>query len=170
VDVLVLGQSYEPLERVDWKRAMVLWAAGRVEILETWEGRTIRTPRYDLPMPSVVRYLRSRRRTPTGLRFSRETIYMRDRGLCQYCLLPVTRRESTYDHIQPKSRGGDSRWENIVLACRPCNQKKGNRTPSEAGMALRFAPTRPALGSWQLLVGHRDALPPSWRPYLGIFD
>ena len=168
MQVLVLGQSYEPLERVDWKRAMTWWAAGRVEILEAWEGRTIRTPRLELPMPSVVRFLRSRRRNAQAVRFSRETIYARDRGLCQYCHRPVGRREVTYDHILPRSRGGQTLWENIVLACRPCNQKKGNRTPSEAGMLLARSPSRPALGSWQLLVGDRDALPVAWRPYLGI--
>ncbi len=169
MEVLVLGQSYEPIERIGWRRAMVLWAAGRVEILETWEGRTIRTPRLELPMPSVVRYLRSRRRFPAAARLSRETIYLRDRGVCQYCQRPVTRREGTYDHIIPKSRGGETRWDNIVLACRPCNQRKADRTPSEADMSLT-QPTRVPLGSWQLLVGHRDALPPAWRPYLGVFD
>jgi len=168
VQVLVLGQSYEPIERVDWKRAMVWWAAGRVEILEAWEGRTIRTPRLELPMPSVVRFLRSRRRNIPVVRFSRETIYARDRGQCQYCLRPMLRRDVTYDHIIPKSRGGLTLWENIVIACRPCNQKKGNRTPSEAGMALTLSPARPSLGSWQMLVGHRDALPLAWRPYLGV--
>ncbi len=168
MQVLVLGQSYEPIERVNWKRAMVWWAAGRVEILEAWEGRTIRTPRHELPMPSVVRFLRSRRRTTPVVRFSRETIYARDRGQCQYCHRPVMRRDVTYDHILPKSRGGLTLWENIVIACRPCNQKKGNRTPLEAGMALSLSPTRPSMGSWQMLVGHRDALPPAWRPYLGV--
>lgn len=170
METLVLGQSYEPLERVGWKRAMTWWAAGRVEILEAWEGRVVRTPRVALPMPSVVRFLRSRRRDRTPVRFSRETIFVRDRGQCQYCGRAIPRREGTYDHIVPKSRGGETRWENIVLACRPCNQVKGNRTPAEAEMQLRNQPGRPALGSWQLLVGHRDALPPAWRPYLGVFD
>lgn len=168
MQVLVLGQSYEPLERVDWKRAMTWWAAGRVEILEAWEGRTIRTPRLELPMPSVVRFLRSRRRQTSTIRFSRETIYARDRGQCQYCQRPVGRREVTYDHIVPRSRGGLTAWENIVIACRPCNQKKANRTPAEAGMVLSLSPARPSMGSWQLLVGHRDALPIAWRPYLGL--
>lgn len=168
MQVLVLGQSYEPIERVDWKRAMVWWAAGRVEILEAVEGRTIRTSRHELPMPSVVRFLRSRRRTTPVVRFSRETIYARDRGQCQYCHRPVMRRDVTYDHIIPKSRGGLTLWENIVIACRPCNQRKGNRTPAEAGMALSLSPSRPSMGSWQFLVGHRDALPVAWRPYLGV--
>ncbi|MBL8788832.1 MAG: HNH endonuclease [Deltaproteobacteria bacterium] len=172
MEVLVLGQSYEPLERVGWKRAMVWWAAGRVEILEAWEGRTIRTPRTELPMPSVVRFLRSRRRhgAPT-IRFSRDSVFARDRGACQYCGKEVPRRDGTYDHITPKSRGGQTLWENIVLACRPCNQRKGNRTPSEAGMHLRVAPQRPsfaAIGTWQVLVGFGDTLPRAWRPYLGL--
>lgn len=168
MQVLVLGQSYEPIERVDWKRAMVWWVAGRVEILETWKGRVVRTPRLELPMPSVVRFLRSRRRYLRAVRFSRDTIYARDRGQCQYCQRPVGRREVTYDHILPKSRGGQTLWENIVVACRTCNQKKANRTPAEAGMKLELRPARPSLGSWHLLIGHRDTLPHAWRPYLGL--
>jgi len=168
LEVLVLGQSYEPLERVDWQRAMILWASGRVEILEHWEGRTIRTPSRELPMPSVIRYLRSRRRIRSVSRFSRDSVYARDRGRCQYCLSPVTRREGTFDHILPKSRGGEARWENIVLACRPCNQRKGCRTPSEARMDLAAMPARPAPGSWQHVLGYRDVLPEAWRPYLGL--
>lgn len=170
MEVLVLGQSYEPIERVGWKRAMVLWAGGRVEVLETWDGRFIRTPRLEIPLPSVVRYLRAHRRNGAALRFSKESVYARDRGHCQYCQRPVSRREGTYDHIVPRSRGGDTRWENIVLACRACNLRKGARTPAEADMALVRAPVRPAYGSWQALLGQGDALPRSWRPYLGLAE
>lgn len=168
MEVLVLGQGYEPIERVDWQRAMVLWAAGRVEILEVWQGRHVRTPSRDLPMPSVVRYLRSRRRHRTVSKFSRDSVYARDRGRCQYCQEPLSRREGTFDHILPKSRGGETRWENIVLACRPCNQRKGSRTPSEARMELPELPARPSPGSWQQVLGYRDAFPEAWRPYLGL--
>ena len=168
MEVLVLGQSYEPIERVSWKRAMVWWAAGRVEILEARRDRTIRTPRTEFPMPSVVRFLRARRRERLYVRFSRETIYARDHGRCQYCDRPVARREGTYDHVVPKSRGGDTQWDNIVLACRPCNQKKGSMTPTEAGLVLHAHPTRPRVNTWQLLIGHRDPMPLEWRPYLGV--
>ena len=166
MQVLVLGQSYEPIERVNWKRAMVWWAAGRVEILEAWEGRTIRTPRHELPMPSVVRFLRSRRRNTPVVRFSRETIYARDRGQCQYCHRPVMRRDVTYDHILPKSRGGLTLWENIVIACRPCNQKKGNRTPEEAKMTLLRKPFRPRWLAQSPALREGASVPGEWIPYL----
>lgn len=168
MDVLVLGQSYEPIERVSWKRAMVWWAAGRVEILEACDGPTIRSSRTEYPMPSVIRFLRSRRRDRLYVRFSRESIYIRDNGRCQYCERPIGRRESTYDHVIPKCRGGDTHWENIVLACRPCNQQKGSKTPAEAGLSLRASPTRPGFTAWQVLIGRREPLPAAWRPYLGV--
>jgi hypothetical protein len=37
------------------------------------------------------------------------------------------------EHIIPRSRGGSDRVSNLTLSCRPCNQKKGNRTAAEFG-------------------------------------
>ena len=47
-------------------------------------------------------------------------------------------------HNSPRSRGGLKTWENCVLACVSCNARKANRSPDQAGMKLRRAPTRPA--------------------------
>ena len=47
-------------------------------------------------------------------------------GTCIYCGKPLIRREMTYDHIYPKSRGGKSLLENYVLACPDCNNSKGD--------------------------------------------
>lgn len=54
---------------------------------------------------------------------------------CAYC---GTTEELTTDHVMPKSRGGTNDPDNLVLACRDCNMKKGARTPAEAGMSIRF--------------------------------
>ena len=37
------------------------------------------------------------------------------------------------EHIIPKSRGGTDRIDNLCLACRDCNQRKGNQTAEEFG-------------------------------------
>lgn len=47
-------------------------------------------------------------------------------GCCYYCGLELTKQTSTYDHVVPRSRGGRSTVENLVLACSPCNNKKSN--------------------------------------------
>lgn len=169
LDALVLGQTWDPLERVHWQRAMVWWAAGRVEVLEVWQDVFIRTATTAFPVPSVVRFFRSRRRDRLSVAFSKDTVWLRDGGCCQYCGRDLSRREATYDHVVPRSRGGLVTWTNIVVACRNCNQRKGNRTPAEAHMHLVKAPTRPPMGALELIVPRPDAIPPSWKPYLGVF-
>lgn len=168
LDALVLGQTWEPLERVHWQRAMRWWVAGRIEVLETWQGAEVRTATASFPVPSVVRFFRSRRRDRLAVTFSKENLYLRDDGSCQYCGAVLTRREATFDHVVPRSRGGDVSWTNIVIACRPCNQRKGNRTPVEARMSLLKPPTRPPAGALAWLVPRADVIPANWRPYLGL--
>ena len=142
MQVLVLGQSYEPIGRVEWERAMTWWVAGRVEILEAWEGRTIRTPRLELPMPSVVRFLRSRRRYARAVRFSRETIYARDRGQCQYCQRPVGR-------ARERNEGAIRDWkENLWPALKKKPKQRAESSSSPDHLIRRFlqripAPERP---------------------------
>lgn len=79
------------------------------------------------------------RRTGT-VPYSRSGLLIRDRGICGYCLGPG----DTMDHIMPKSKGGRAEWTNAIVACKPCNGRKADRTPAEAGMPLLrvpFAPT-----------------------------
>lgn len=168
LDALVLGQTWEPLERVHWQRAMTWWIGGRIEVLEIWPDTVIRTATNSFAMPAVVRFFRSRRRDRVRVPFSRDNIYARDGGRCQYCATPLTRREATYDHVVPRSRGGLVSWTNIVIACRSCNQIKGDRTPQEAHMALLKAPSKPSPGTPLWLLPRPDVVPPTWRPYLGL--
>lgn len=74
--------------------------------------------------------------TKTGL-------HRRDQGVCAYCGRALTLAEASIDHIIPHSHGGPATWENLVTACRRCNEKKANRTPEQAGMPLRFKPFTP---------------------------
>src|SRR5256712_11797390 len=76
---------------------------------------------------------------------SRKNILMRDRYTCQYCHRTLPSGELTLDHVAPRSRGGESAWENLVACCNPCNNRKGSRTPEEAGLdpARQPRPVRP---------------------------
>ncbi len=65
-------------------------------------------------------------------------VYRRDRGLCAYCGRPISFEDASMDHVVPQSLGGPSTWDNLVNACRRCNEKKANRTPEQAGMPLRL--------------------------------
>ncbi|MBL8955201.1 MAG: HNH endonuclease, partial [Myxococcaceae bacterium] len=128
MDTLVLNATYEPLCRISWQRAITLLFNGKVEVVDEYEDKTVRSVTFELKMPSVVRFLRLLKRRKPVVRFSRENVYARDGGKCQYCTRPVSRAEATYDHVTPRRLGGVTSWDNIVIACVACNQKKGGRT------------------------------------------
>lgn len=77
------------------------------------------------------------------LQFNKRGLYTRDNAHCAYCGGYITYDEATNDHIIPVSRGGENNWINCVLSCGPCNTKKANKTPEEAGMPLLFRPFAP---------------------------
>lgn len=165
MDVLVLSSSYQPLRRVPWQRAFGYVCSGRAEIVEIYSGRVVRSARASWPVPSIVRFVTSAARLfRRTVKFSRRTVYLRDLGSCQYCGRKIGAREFTLDHVVPRSRGGTHCWENVVTACVPCNQRKADRTPKEARMALRTPPTRPR--SFSRLQPWRADMPEEWKTYL----
>ncbi|MCP4869033.1 MAG: HNH endonuclease [Proteobacteria bacterium] len=169
MDVLVLSNSYIPLRRVPWQQAFGYVFAGRAEIVETYIGRDVRSSSASWPMPSIVRFVR---RT-AGLfkrqvKFSRRMVYLRDGGRCQYCATALTLKSFTIDHIVPRSKGGQTAWENVTTACLPCNQKKADRTPRQAHMKLLTKPRKPrSLGGPGGLLRWHNGMPEGWKIYLG---
>lgn len=141
--VLVLNASYEPLNIVSVKRAIVLLLKEKAELVEAAQAK-IRAERLHMDVPLVIRlvtFVPIPRRLPLPL--SRRTVLARDMYTCQYCGTQPGRTELTIDHVVPRSRGGGTNWENVVAACGPCNRRKGNRTPEEAAMRLLTMPGRP---------------------------
>lgn len=106
------------------------------------------------------------------VKFSRRNVYLRDNLTCQYCGKKCDSRELNLDHIMPKSRGGAMSWTNIVLSCIPCNDKKKNRTPKEAGMKLIRAPFEPKpgeiknSGNWRFLKKIGKNIPKTWEAFV----
>lgn len=162
--VLFLDTSYRPLRVEPWQRAIADFFSGKVEIVAYSEDKTIQGVRETFPMPSVVRVVRAFRREKIRIKFSRLNIYARDRFTCQYCRERFPAEGLTFDHVQPRSRGGRTTWENIVTCCVGCNSEKANRTPQEAGMKLARAPKKP---SWlpSIQVKMSGDVPAEWRPY-----
>ena len=70
-------------------------------------------------------------------------LFRRDRHLCAYCGGEFGSLRLTRDHIRPLSRGGRDTWMNVVTACRPCNERKSDRTPEKADMELLYLPYVP---------------------------
>lgn len=137
--VIILNASYEPLGATSVKHAIGMLVRQVAEVEEHVEGRMFGP----YPWPRVVRLVRyvvaKWMHKPASC--SRKGVLRRDRSSCAYC----GGRGSTIDHVVPTSRGGPNTWENLVVACSPCNGRKGNRTPDEAHMRLRHKPWTPTL-------------------------
>jgi len=165
VRTLVLDQGYQPHRIVPWQRAVGMWFGGKVEVVEEYDDE-IASVSLVIRMPAVVRLLRRIRVQRHGVKFSRFNVMLRDRFTCQYCLRSLPARELTCDHVLPKTRGGRSGWENIVTACRPCNERKGNRTPSEADMHLAVRPAAPRWLPAVSVDAQTLVVPEPWRVWV----
>ncbi|MEJ2723915.1 MAG: HNH endonuclease [Deltaproteobacteria bacterium] len=163
--VLLLNITYEPLKIINWKKAMTMLFLGKVEVIEQYD-REIHSVSFTVKLPSVVRLLRLVKRPKSPVKFSRQNIYARDRYQCQYCGGRFPVEDLTYDHIMPKSRGGKTKWENIVTCCVDCNRQKGGRTPGEASMQLIRQPSRPTWVPAIRITISFHKVPDSWRDYL----
>jgi len=163
--VLVLNASYEPINICAARRALVLVLKG-VASAEEESGSAVHSARALVRLPSVIRLLEYRRIPHQTRALSRKNILMRDRYTCQYCHRVMPSGELTLDHVIPRSRAGETAWENLVACCHPCNNRKGSRTPEEAGMKLARQPRPFSLHTSRHLMrmlGKSDA---QWRKYL----
>ena len=166
MQTLVLDVGYQPVSRVSWETAIVWVLEKVVDVVDEYPDRYIHTPSWKVKMPSIVRLVRPIPRK-RSLKFSRHNVYIRDRGRCQYCGCRVSRDEFTYEHVIPRVQGGRTDWENVVVSCVPCNQRKAGRTPREAGMALLSRPSRPRrLPHIPREIRFTPGMPESWKSWL----
>jgi 5-methylcytosine-specific restriction endonuclease McrA len=163
--VLVLNATFEPINVTAVRRALVLMLKG-VAQAEELHQKEVHAASRALQVPSVIRLLTYRHIPQQTRALSRKNILLRDRNICQFCGRHFPASELTLDHVMPRSRGGHSTWENLVACCYQCNNRKGDRTPEEAGLKLVQRPRPFTLHtSRQLmrLIGRHDA---KWRKYL----
>jgi 5-methylcytosine-specific restriction endonuclease McrA len=161
--VLVLNASYEPINVCTMRRATVLVLKSRAEIVERKQG-TLHSERLTLERPCVIRLMRYVRipRDVHRRKITRKAVLARDSWTCQYCGHQA--HGLTVDHVIPRSRGGESVWENIVASCAPCNRKKGSLTPHEARMHPSRAPKPPGPTVFIRIASPR--IPENWNAYL----
>lgn len=158
----MLNQSYEPLTICNVKKAIVLILLGKAELVADNHRKKIHTVSKTFPWPSVIRLNDFVKIPYKKIILTRRNILKRDGHKCAYCGrgdLPLT-----IDHVIPKSKGGDDTWENLVAACLPCNNKKGDRTPEEAGMKLKIKPYAP--NHIMFIKSAVGRVEDTWKPYL----
>ena len=143
--VHVLDVGYQYAGTMDWQRASWLSYSGGAEVLVSSDIRL----RHDFYLPRVIRIMKSVRKFyKHGVPWSRENVFIRDNNTCQYCGKVFGKAMLTIDHVMPKSRGGTWEWRNTATACKPCNNRKDNQTPQEAGMSFhnrKFHPYQPTV-------------------------
>jgi len=76
-----------------------------------------------------------RRGPNNGFENRKKAVLWRDGYVCQYCGIDCIAANlvAEVDHVIPHSRGGTMAFQNLVCACQPCNQAKGNQTAAEFG-------------------------------------
>lgn len=167
-NVLVLNRFYSAVHVVTARRAFLLLYRELAEVIHVEEGQFVnydfaawceisdfrsadkqdhedwvRTVRFEIAVPRVIRLHRFDRVPRKTLRFNRRNLFARDENRCQYCGKSPPSSKLSFDHVIPRSRGGQTTWENVVCACVECNTKKGGRTPQEARMHLINTPAKP---------------------------
>jgi len=167
--VLVLNRSYQAIQVTTVQKAICHLVKGTAKVitpdwtthtLEEWieasrfytngNGRMVHSPSLSFLAPDAIYLVTFDRLPQVEVVFSRANLLIRDRYTCQYCGKSVKNpKDRTIDHILPRSRGGKTTWDNVVLCCRKCNLKKGDRTPEEAGMKLLAKPRAPR---WESLI------------------
>ena len=174
---LVVDQNSELLCAMSWQQAIIRWFPRpdrfsivleheRVILVETrdWLGARCIGP-YRIKRPAVLQVvdrMGSRNQVAPTVR----NLMIRDNGQCQYCGTGLFRCQATLDHILPRSRNGGSTWQNLVIACSSCNNRKADRTPVEAGMSLITSPWVPTFEDLVLILGRRGVLSEAWSRFL----
>jgi len=190
--VLVLNRNFMATHVVSVRRTFCLLWKGDVEVihieqqtyigydfdawrevsemkaeLDEWQhaDEWIHTVSFPIQIPRIIRLLNYDRIPRNTVAFNRRNVFLRDGNQCQYCGRKLGVQSLSLDHVLPRSRGGQSTWENIVAACLKCNVTKGGRTPQEAGMRLRQKPAKPKRNP--ALAVHVDSTKyESWRRFL----
>ena len=144
---VLLNADYSFLNMVHWKRAFCLLAKGKVEVVRETQQTIRNSSGQVFKVPAVMRLIKLIRTIYRArVAFTKRNVLVRDRFHCAYC---GTRKEKlSVDHIIPKSRGGQTNFENCVAACKACNRKKGSRTPNEAKMYLNLKAFQPTISEF----------------------
>jgi len=185
-DVLVLNRNFCAVHIANWQRAVSLVYIEHARVVDE-EYRTynfadwrefsqlihdhpsgfVSTPTFRIAIPEVI-VLQRYDKMPAGeVKFTRRNIYEHYGHRCCYCGHKYSTQELNLEHVLPKSRGGKTDWANIVTACIPCNLRKADKLPHEAGMHLLLKPSKPKWrGSASLVLKAPFKMKASWQRFI----
>lgn len=152
--VLLLNADYSPLCLISWQKAVKLICKAKVEIIKT-SKKVIHNfeKTMEILIPEVIRLMKYVRNLwKVRVPFNKRNISIRDNFTCVYCGKRIETSNISIDHVIPKSKGGKSDFNNCVLACIPCNNKKNNRSCSEAKMYPKHQPFTPTIQEFMTLT------------------
>ncbi len=146
VACVVLNGDFSYICTVDWKRAVKLVLAEKVKVLK-YSDRAVHCVNNVFKIPAVVALLKVvrmiyRHKVP----FNKRNVLVRDQNKCVYC--GAQTGALTLDHVIPRSRGGKTDFDNCVACCKICNDRKGAKTPKEAGMFMKRRPFQPTISEF----------------------
>lgn len=160
---LKLDKTFRPVEVIDAVEALVLCLVGKAKAVENY-GKSISSVDRTFKLPAVIVLTRFVKYRLAQCSPSRRNIIWRDQNQCQYCEKHFSDSELTLDHVIPRSRKGKNTWQNLVTACKKCNQRKGSKTTAESGMVPFRGPAPPKLS----ILMHLDDTQISslWEDYI----
>ncbi len=162
---LLLNSSYEVLSFIPERKMYKLLFKDKVEVISTWDDE-IAWYAGKLNHPSILKLKNHVRRNHSNINFSRKTLVKRDKSTCQYCSKKLTAAQITVDHVLPKAQGGGTSFNNCVVSCRSCNNKKADRTPDQAGMKLIKKPAHPAFSSYYQIMENIEDWHDDWDNFV----
>ena len=185
-DVLVLNKGFLAIHTMSWQNALSLVYQGHAEavdqdyrtynfddwhelskVMHAHPGGFVQTVNARIAVPDVIRLTRYEDYPEDKVKFTRRNIYEHYKHKCSYCGHKFPTSNLNLDHVIPRSKGGKTTWDNIVLSCIPCNMVKGSRTLAEAKMRLLVKPGRPEpRGHINTLLRLPFKMKVSWRRFI----
>jgi 5-methylcytosine-specific restriction endonuclease McrA len=185
-DVLVLNRQFYVIHITSWRRALTLLYLDHAQVVDE-EYRTytfadwreasrgihehpagfVTTPSFRIAIPEVITLKIYDELPVSDVKFTRRNIYEHYGYRCCYCGEKFATANLNLDHVIPRSRGGKTDWTNIVTSCIPCNLKKANRLPREAGLKMLITPSKPKWkGSASLVFRANFKVRQSWQKFI----